>query len=74
VLFVVSKAIVPSSFCASKVCNVVNASLLKFMGETWRGEGKAAKKEAAKKAPVIMMITISISIVRIMLSNHSVTL
>jgi hypothetical protein len=70
----VSKATVLRPLCASKVCSVVNASLLKFMGETCLDEGKAAKKEAVKKAPVIMSITISISTVRIILSSHPVTL
>jgi hypothetical protein len=35
------------------------------MGEACRGEGKTAKKDATMKAPMIVMMTSSISIVRI---------
>jgi hypothetical protein len=44
------------------------------MGETWRGEGKTAKKEAITNAPVMIMMTSNISTVRIMLASHLVSL
>jgi hypothetical protein len=58
------------SWFESNTCKVVKAKRLRFMGEICLGHGKTAKKDAAINAPVMMIMTIRTSIVRIILADH----
>ena len=61
-----SKAAVLKSQSESNTCNVVKDRRLRFTGATCLGQGKTAKNEAPMNAPVMMIMTIKTSIVRIM--------